>query len=101
MVALLETFKKQEKLHRRYAFQMLLDIKAMLEKQPTLVRVSVPEDSKFTVCGDIHGQFYDLMNVFSLNGLPSEDNPYVSRNLVFFYPIFRLLKRNWIFWDSL
>jgi len=29
------------------------------------------------VCGDIHGQFYDLLNIWSLNGNPSETNPYV------------------------
>lgn len=46
-------------------------------KLATLVDVAVPEGSKFTVCGDIHGQFYDLMNIFKLNGLPSATNPYL------------------------
>lgn len=46
--------------------------------QPSLVEITVEKNEQFTVCGDIHGQFYDLMNIFSLNGLPSETNPYVS-----------------------
>jgi serine/threonine-protein phosphatase 5 len=46
--------------------------------QPSLVDITIAENSKFTVCGDIHGQFYDLMNIFNLNGLPSPRNPYVS-----------------------
>ena len=41
--------------------------------QPTLLELVTP----LKICGDIHGQYYDLMNIFELNGVPSEDNPYL------------------------
>jgi len=44
---------------------------------PSLIDITVPDDKEFTICGDIHGQYYDLLNIFEINGLPSETNPYV------------------------
>lgn len=106
VLSLMEYYKAQKVLHRKYAykvsiqmdiiflwlwyldvsksynfisaFQILIDIKKYLMQQPTLVDVTIPDDREFTVCGDIHGQFYDLMNIFKINGLPSATNPYVS-----------------------
>ncbi|KAK2167212.1 hypothetical protein LSH36_31g05027 [Paralvinella palmiformis] len=74
---LMECYKKQGKLHRRYAYQILLDVVKLFKEQSSLVDITILDDSKFTVCGDIHGQFYDLMNIFDMNGLPSEENPYI------------------------
>ncbi|CAK1583856.1 unnamed protein product [Parnassius mnemosyne] len=74
---LMEYYKQEKQLHKKYAYKILIDVKAYLQKQPTLVDIKVPDDQKFTVCGDIHGQFYDLMNIFKLNGLPSKSNPYL------------------------
>ncbi|KAK0088617.1 hypothetical protein PV325_011310 [Microctonus aethiopoides] len=77
MKDLLKWYKDENKLHRKYAYQILLDVKSWFMAQPSLIDVPIPDDNKFTICGDIHGQFYDLLNIFELNGLPSETNPYL------------------------
>ncbi|KAK7305036.1 hypothetical protein VNO77_42935 [Canavalia gladiata] len=74
---MMEDFKNQKCLHKRYAFQIVLQTREMLQALPSLVDIHVPDDKHFTVCGDVHGQYYDLLNIFELNGLPSEENPYL------------------------
>ncbi|KAL0720307.1 hypothetical protein Bca4012_034906 [Brassica carinata] len=74
---MLEDFKNQKTLHKRYAYQIVLQTRKILQALPSLVDISVPSGKHFTVCGDVHGQFYDLLNIFELNGLPSEENPYL------------------------
>jgi len=74
---MMERFKNQKIIHKRYAFQILLNARKLFLAMPTLIDIPFPENSKFTVCGDTHGQYYDLLNIFEINGLPSETNPYL------------------------
>ncbi|KAI4385064.1 hypothetical protein MLD38_003130 [Melastoma candidum] len=74
---MMEDFKNQKSLHKRYAYQIVLQTREMLRSLPSLVDIDIPHGTHFTVCGDVHGQFYDLLNIFELNGLPSEENPYL------------------------
>lgn len=46
-------------------FRMAQEI---LFEEGTLLNVSLP----ITICGDIHGQFYDLMRLFKISGQPSD-----------------------------
>lgn len=56
---------------------LLLKVKDVLASYDSLVYIDIPDEQEFTVCGDTHGQFYDLLNIFQLNGQPSPTNPYL------------------------
>ncbi|KAG5177330.1 serine/threonine-protein phosphatase 5 [Tribonema minus] len=81
--AMIERFRAQKLVAKRYVVAVLQQAFALLRATPSLMRLRVPADGAdgktgaFTVCGDTHGQFYDLLHIFELNGLPAPDNPYL------------------------
>ena len=57
---------------------ILLKAKKLLaEQQEALIDINIPDGKNITVVGDIHGQFYDLLHIFEINGYPSENNLYL------------------------
>ena len=75
---LMEYFRSQKLLHKKYVYELLYRVRHLLASYPSLVHVPWPNNaSYFNVCGDTHGQYYDTLNIFKLSGIPSPTNPYI------------------------
>lgn len=75
---MMDRFKSQKSIHKKYMMQLLVAAAKYLSRQSTLQRIALPtKSSHITVCGDTHGQYYDLCNIFEQGGLPSPTNPYL------------------------
>lgn len=77
VVKMMEYLKDQKLLHKRYALQIIEKCKDYLTTYDSLVSYKVDENEQITICGDIHGQYYDLYNIFKLNGFPAINNKYL------------------------
>lgn len=75
--AMKEHFRAEKKIHRRDVVFILLEILKIFNQAPNFVTITVPDGEEISVCGDTHGQYYDLLNIFALNGNPSPTNRYL------------------------
>jgi serine/threonine-protein phosphatase 5 len=77
MDALLEWMRSGKIVHAKYAYWIVNTCLKLFRELPTLQDPVLQEGEHINVCGDTHGQFYDLLNLFSLAGKPSETNRFL------------------------
>jgi len=65
-------FKTGKTLAKRYAWEIVMRAHDDFIKEESLVDLVIPPGVTCDVIGDVHGQFYDMLNLFSLTGPPSE-----------------------------
>ena len=49
---------------------MIRKVSSVLKKEPNVLEIHSP----CTICGDIHGQFFDLLELFRVNGTVPDTN---------------------------
>eukprot|EP00565_Helicotheca_tamesis_P001480 CAMPEP_0185735170 /NCGR_PEP_ID=MMETSP1171-20130828/24497_1 /TAXON_ID=374046 /ORGANISM="Helicotheca tamensis, Strain CCMP826" /LENGTH=581 /DNA_ID=CAMNT_0028405371 /DNA_START=56 /DNA_END=1801 /DNA_ORIENTATION=+ len=83
----IDRFRSQKLIHKRYVARLLISAKHYFQSLSSLMEIPIPTESpdssdasakpRVTVCGDTHGQYYDVLNIFEMNGYPSKNNPYL------------------------
>lgn len=74
-----DLFLKEKCLPKKYAAAIVSHAERLLHNEPTLLELSNKDqpDLKISVCGDTHGQFYDVLNIFRKYGKVSENHTYL------------------------
>lgn len=66
-------FKQQIQMEFGEAMTLITNAKVILEKEPNILRLHAP----VMTVGDLHGQFFDLLNIFTVGGQPDGTNKYL------------------------
>lgn len=74
---MISRFKNGKKIHKKYVYQIVAAVKKIVYDEPTMVETEIKEGHQLTVCGDTHGQFFDLLEIFRLNGFPTASHSYL------------------------
>eukprot|EP00826_Nyctotherus_ovalis_P066471 TRINITY_DN9825_c0_g1_i1.p1 TRINITY_DN9825_c0_g1~~TRINITY_DN9825_c0_g1_i1.p1 ORF type:complete len:147 (+),score=26.86 TRINITY_DN9825_c0_g1_i1:70-510(+) len=64
-------------IHKRYALMVIERANEIFRNESNMVKVTIPKGGEAVVCGDLHGQYKDLLAIFKLNGYPSEEAVFV------------------------
>ena len=62
---------------RKTVVKILRRTYKLLQKQDNVTRMTVPQGSKLTVVGDLHGQLTDLLHILDEAGMPSPTNKFI------------------------
>ncbi|KAG2015756.1 phosphoprotein phosphatase [Coprinopsis cinerea AmutBmut pab1-1] len=69
---MIDWFKSGKTLPKRYVWEIVMGAHQYFSQEESLVEVTIPDGVTIDVIGDVHGQFYDVLHLFSLTGEPSE-----------------------------
>jgi len=74
---MLVRFKSGKLIHKKYVYQIIIAVQKIVYAEATMVEMEIEDNAQLTVCGDTHGQFFDLMELFRLNGFPTDKHYYL------------------------
>ncbi|KAG7446306.1 protein phosphatase 5 [Guyanagaster necrorhizus] len=69
---MVEWFRNGKNLPKRYVWEIVLGAYNHFQAESTMLEVALEEGVTCDVIGDVHGQFYDMLHLYSMTGEPNE-----------------------------
>ncbi|KAH9811735.1 Metallo-dependent phosphatase-like protein [Melampsora americana] len=74
---MLEWFKQGKTLPKRWVYEIVLGCYGFLSQEQSMTECTIPEGETVDVIGDTHGQFFDVLHLLTLTGMPTENHTLV------------------------